>query len=110
MSGILGPLRWTDFALAASVLLIVRPLAGMIGLVGLKAAWSEKLILSFFGIRGVGSFYYLAYATNHATFPAVERLWGIVGLIVLASIFMHGLTVTPVMRGLDRQQGRDPDA
>jgi NhaP-type Na+/H+ or K+/H+ antiporter len=40
----------------------------------------------------------------------VERLWAIVGLIVLVSIFMHGLTVTPVMRGLDRQQGRDPDA
>jgi NhaP-type Na+/H+ or K+/H+ antiporter len=39
-----------------------------------------------------------------------ERLWGLVGLIVLMSILLHGLTVTPIMRSLDRQQGRDPDA
>lgn len=38
-----------------------------------------------------------------------ERLWGIVGLVVLFSILLHGLTVTPIMRSLDRQQGRDPD-
>jgi NhaP-type Na+/H+ or K+/H+ antiporter len=38
-----------------------------------------------------------------------ERLWAIVGLIILISILMHGITVTPVMRMLDRSQGRDPD-
>ena len=76
----------------------------------LKAERSEKLTLAFFGIRGVGSIYYLAYGLNHAAFPAAERLWAIVGLIVLLSILLHGLTVTPVMRLLDRRQGRDPDA
>ena len=53
--------------------------------------------------------YYLAYGINHMAVPDAERLWGIVGLVVLFSILMHGLTVTPVMRSLDRQQGRDPD-
>jgi hypothetical protein len=38
-----------------------------------------------------------------------ERLWGLVGLIVLMSILLHGLTVTPIMRFLDRLQGRNPD-
>lgn len=109
MSGILSSLSWSDVALAALVLLVVRPVAGLIGLASLRASWSERLILSFFGIRGVGSFYYLAYGTNHALFPA-PRLWGIVASIVLISILLHGLTVTPIMRGLDRQQGRDPDA
>jgi sodium/hydrogen antiporter len=110
VSGLLSHLQFIDVAIAAAVLLAIRPLAGMIGLAGMNVTRSEKLILSFFGIRGVGSFYYLAYATNHATFPAAERLWAIVGLIVLVSILMHGLTVTPVMRGLDRRHGRDPDA
>ena len=110
VSGILAPLGWLDFGFAAVVVLLVRPLAGIVALAGLKATWSEKLTLSFFGIRGIGSFYYLSYGTNHGAFPQAERLWGIVGLIVLLSILLHGLTVTPIMRGLDRHHGRDPDA
>ncbi|MFW2830780.1 hypothetical protein [Sphingomonas sp. ID0503] len=58
----------------------------------------------------MGSFYYLAYAFNHAEFPAADRVWGLVGLVALLSILLHGLTVTPVMRQLDLSQGRDPDA
>ncbi|RYG87205.1 MAG: sodium:proton antiporter [Alphaproteobacteria bacterium] len=109
VNGLLGALRWTDAAAAAAIILIVRPLAGLIGLIGFRADRSEKLTLAFFGIRGVGSFYYLAYALNHAQFGEAERLWGIVGLVALFSILLHGLTVTPAMRSLDRQQGRDPD-
>ncbi|NBB13816.1 sodium:proton antiporter [Caulobacter sp. SLTY] len=110
VSGLLAPLTWTDVALALAVLLLVRPLAGLAGMIGMKASWSERLTLAFFGIRGVGSFYYLAYGLNHAPMAGAERLWAIVGLIVLLSVLLHGLTVTPVMRGLDRRQGRDPDA
>lgn len=110
VTGLLEPLTLIDVALALAVLLVVRPVAGMLGLIGLKADRNEKLTLSFFGIRGVGSIYYVAYALNHAPFPDAERLWAIVGLIILLSIVIHGLTVTPIMRNLDRRQGRDPDA
>jgi len=110
VSGLLAPLTWVDAAIAAAVLLVVRPVAGLIGLIGVKATRSEKLTLAFFGIRGVGSIYYVAYALNHAAFPQADRLWAIVGLIILFSILLHGLTVTPIMRGLDRKHGRDPDA
>lgn len=47
---------------------------------------------------------------NHFEVAAAERLWGLVALVILFSILFHGLTVTPVMRRLDRQQGRNPDA
>jgi len=110
VSGLLAPLTWVDAAIAAAVLLVVRPVAGLIGLIGVKTTRSEKLTLAFFGIRGVGSIYYVAYALNHAAFPQADRLWAIVGLIILFSILLHGLTVTPIMRGLDRKHGRDPDA
>jgi NhaP-type Na+/H+ or K+/H+ antiporter len=110
VSGVLAPLTWADVGLALAILLVVRPVAGVIGLVGLKAAGGEKLTLAFFGIRGVGTIYYLAYALNHAAFPQAERLWAIVALVILLSIVIHGLTVTPIMRRLDRSQGRDPDA
>lgn len=109
-SGVLAPLTWIDVGLALAILLLVRPLAGLVGLVGFKAERGERLTLAFFGIRGVGSIYYVAYALNHAPFPSADRLWAIVALVILLSILIHGLTVTPIMRRLDRSQGRDPDA
>lgn len=110
MRGLLAPVTWTDAFVAAVILLVIRPMTGLIGLLGFKADKNEKLTLAFFGIRGVGSFYYLAYGLNHMELADAERLWGLVGLIVLMSILLHGLTVTPIMRLLDRLQGRNPDA
>ena len=110
VSGLLATVTWTEVGLALVILLVVRPLTGLVGLLGFPAARGEKLTLAFFGIRGVGSLYYLAYGLNHMQQPGAERLWGLVGLVVLFSILLHGLTVTPIMRMLDRQQGRDPDA
>ncbi|HVF95037.1 MAG TPA: cation:proton antiporter, partial [Sphingomonas sp.] len=94
---------------ALVILLIIRPITGLIGLTGSNADRNERLTLAFFGIRGVGSIYYLAYGMNEITGAPAERLWGLLGVVVLLSILLHGLTVTPIMRSLDRQQGRDPD-
>jgi NhaP-type Na+/H+ or K+/H+ antiporter len=110
VSGLLSSVSWTDLAVALVILLVIRPVTGLIGLAGLKANWSEKLTLAFFGIRGVGSIYYLAFGLNHLHVANAGHLWGIVGLVILLSIVLHGLTVTPIMRSLDRQQGRDPDS
>lgn len=110
VSGVLKPLTGVDIGLALAVVLLVRPAAGLLGLLGFKAERGEKLTLAFFGIRGVGSIYYVAYALNRAQFPSAERLWAILALVILLSVVIHGLTVTPIMRRLDRSQGRDPDA
>ncbi|MDP1873160.1 sodium:proton antiporter [Phenylobacterium sp.] len=109
VSGLLGPLRPIDVAAAVIIVLVVRPLTGLIGFIGWKRPMREKLILAFFGIRGVGSFYYLAFGLNAAPFEGGDRLWALVGLICLMSILLHGVTVTPVMRWFDRSQGRNPD-
>lgn len=110
VSGLLAPIGWTEGAVAIVILLIIRPVAGMIGLFNFEANISEKLTLAFFGIRGMGSFYYLAYGLHHMEVGGHERLWAVISLVVLLSILMHGLTVTPVMRLIDRLHGRDPDA
>ena len=110
VSGLLAPLGWREALAAAIILLIVRPAAGMLGLIGFNAHRNEKLTIAFFGIRGVGSFYYLAYGLSHMEMGRQDGLWALLSLVVLLSILMHGLTVTPVMRSLDRHQGRDPDA
>jgi len=109
-TGLLSTITWMDVVFAIVTLLIIRPLTGLAGLVGYPADRVEKLTIAFFGIRGVGSIYYLAYGLNHIDVSDPERLWGIVGLVVLCSILLHGLTVTPIMRSLDRYRGVDPDA
>ncbi|GHD23145.1 hypothetical protein GCM10016234_38160 [Tianweitania populi] len=110
-SGLLAPLTWIDVVAVLAILLVVRPIAGLIGLLGHQTDWTERLTLAFFGIRGVGSVYYLAYGLNQMEeVEGAERLWAFVGLVILVSILMHGLTVTPIMRLLDRHHGRDPDA
>lgn len=109
VSGLLSSVTWMDAAFALFILLVVRPVTGWLALVGHPAERGEKLTLAFFGIRGVGSIYYLAYGINHMPIADAPRLWGIVGLVVLLSVLLHGLTVTPIMRSLDRQRGVDPD-
>lgn len=99
-NGLLVSLTWIDVGVALAVLLIVRPAAGLIALTGAPQPWREKLLLAFLGIRGVGSVYYVAYGLNHGEFGDSERLWAIVGLIVLVSIVVHGVTATPLLERL----------
>jgi NhaP-type Na+/H+ or K+/H+ antiporter len=106
--GLLATFDWPMLLFVAGVLLVARPVAGLLSLVGSKLPWREQLVISFFGIRGIGSIYYLVFALNHAAFADPRRLWAIVGGVVLASILLHGITVTPALRLLDRWQRRRP--
>ncbi len=105
-TGLLGPLSWPA-ALAGMVFLFaLRPLAGWISLAGVSCPPKEKAFIAFFGIRGLGSFYYLAYALNQDVgFERGDLLWATVGFIVLVSILVHGVTVTPILRRLDDGRG-----
>jgi sodium/hydrogen antiporter len=99
---IFGALSWEAIVIGLVILLVVRPLSGIVGLAGTRMRRGEKLVIAFFGIRGLGSFYYVAYAVGVATFQT-EILWTVVCFVVLVSIVMHGVVVKPTMRALDRQ-------
>ena len=92
------------FAFALLGIFVIRPLTGMLALLGSGRPWGERAIISFFGIRGLGSVYYLAYALNHGHFAQPARLWDALALIVLVSIVLHGVTVTPAMRWMDARR------
>ncbi|GAB3803596.1 hypothetical protein [Micromonospora zhanjiangensis] len=66
-------------------------------------------MIALFGIRGIGSFFYLAYATTHADFPQADLLWATVGLVVIVSVVLHGVAATPVMQLLDRSGQRETE-
>lgn len=99
---LLETLRWSDIVFALVTLALVRPLAGLIGLAGTSHPLLERGIIATFGIRGLGSVYYLAYGLNHGAFDGADRLWSVLSLVVLLSIIVHGITVTPLMRRLER--------
>lgn len=98
---------WRVVMVAVVTLAVVRPLAGWISLIGCRQPTAEKAIIAVFGIRGLGSIYYLAYATERAKFEQVETLWATVFMIILISIVVHGIAVTPIMRWIDRERGVD---
>jgi len=104
--GVLRDVSWPVVAFAVLALFLVRPAIGWISLLGRKEPADEKAVIAFFGIRGIGSAYYLAYALGRADFESPNLLWSALALTVLISIVLHGVTVTPVMLYLDRRRER----
>jgi NhaP-type Na+/H+ or K+/H+ antiporter len=101
--GVLAPLTWAGAAVGLLCLIAVRPLAGLLALAGSGLRLDERAAISFFGIRGVGSFYYLTYGLNTEAFGELEFVFALVGFVVLGSILLHGLSAAPVMGWLDRR-------
>ncbi|RYU79119.1 cation:proton antiporter [Hymenobacter persicinus] len=107
MSGLLKPLTGPGAALGVLLVLVLRPLGALLTLVGTrKVTLAERGVISFFGIRGIGSIFYLAYALGKADFPQADEIWAIAGFTMLLSITVHGVLATPVMDWLDRRHGR----
>lgn len=100
VSGILEPLSWQIVLFSLIFILIVRPLTAYLPLMASSMHWKERLAISFFGIRGMGSIFYLAFAFSHAKFGAERELWAIVAFTILVSVVMHGLTASPIMNHL----------
>ncbi|MDH2427533.1 cation:proton antiporter [Sphaerisporangium sp. TRM90804] len=109
-AGGLAALTWQGAAVGLLLLLVIRPAAGWLTQLGGRTGLRERAVTSFFGIRGIGSLYYLAYALNQADFGIPEeQLWAVACFTVLASVVLHGVTATPVMSRLDRLRARTPD-
>ncbi|HYE32293.1 MAG TPA: sodium:proton antiporter [Methylomirabilota bacterium] len=104
-------LRLDILALIAILFFAVRPIAVLVGLIGCKAEASERALLSWFGIRGIGSVYYLMYAVSHGLSPALSHeLISITLSVVAVSIVAHGITVTPLMAWYRRRSPAEKPA
>jgi NhaP-type Na+/H+ or K+/H+ antiporter len=107
-----GLIPWKDLWFIPVLFLGIRPLAVMIGLIGSGVSRSEKRYMSWFGIRGIGSLYYLMYAIGKGVpdEPAA-RLAAITLTTMTVSIFLHGVSVTPLMQLYSkRAEGKRPES
>lgn len=105
-TGLLSDLTWNGALVALIFIFLIRPVSGMLAMIGIKTTNREKFSISFLGIRGVGSFFYLSYAMKNAFFPEQKELWAVCGFIVLISIIIHGISATPLMKYLDSKRRR----
>ncbi|GGZ65182.1 cation transporter [Streptomyces subrutilus] len=101
--GGLAALTWRGALLALTLFLVIRPLTGWAVQAAGAADRQERAVIALFGIRGIGSFFYLAYALGEGDFGVPAReLWAVVTFTVLLSVVVHGVCATPVTRRLDR--------
>jgi NhaP-type Na+/H+ or K+/H+ antiporter len=101
-------LPWEAIWFVPLLLAGIRPLSVLLGLAGVRTAGTRRSLIAWFGIRGIGSIYYLTYAVNHGLSPAMsERLIALTLTVVTVSIVVHGISVTPLMN-LYARWTRDP--
>ncbi|RYG49059.1 sodium:proton antiporter [bacterium] len=98
---------WRTALLAAALFLVFRPLAVALTLAGDRLGRQRKRLIAWFGVRGVGSIYYLAYAIEHGVPEAMAKeLTGFVIAVVVASLLAHGITVTPLIKRYEDRTAR----
>lgn len=89
---------WRAVPVAAALFVVIRPVSVLLfprpGVLTLR----QRGLLGWFGIRGIGSFYYLFYALNHGLPPALAgQSINLVLCVVALSILVHGLSVQPLL-------------
>ncbi len=88
------------------VLLIIRPLSVLVGLVGSNTNRVERGLMAWFGIRGIGSVYYMSYAIQHGLAPELaEPLVAVTMMTVAVSVMVHGGSVTPLINRYANREG-----
>ena len=110
VGGLLDELTAPEIALAVLIVFLVRPLGGWIAMAGYEAPRAERAALAFFGVRGLGTVFYVAYGQSHAAFPDIEGVWRVAAVTILISIAVHGLgsaLVMPRLGAAGRERGPD---
>lgn len=100
-----GYFSLAGLAVAACLMLVIRPASVFLGCVGSGCSWRQRWLISWFGVRGVGSLYYLMYAIESGLHPHMaEKLLPVVLTVIATSIVVHGISGTPLMVRYARRQ------
>ncbi|ATQ27449.1 cation transporter [Rhodococcus ruber Chol-4] len=108
-TGLLAELSWGSVLVGAALVLVIRPVVGWLSLLGCdEMDVRERRVTAFFGVRGIGSVYYLAYAAAELDIAQEQELWAAVAFTVVFSVLVHGVSATRVMRMLDDARAQGP--
>ncbi|MDP2265078.1 MAG: cation:proton antiporter [Thiobacillus sp.] len=89
---------WKAVGLALFLFMLARPISVFISLIGSRTPWRIQGLSAWFGVRGIGSLYYLMYAIQHGLpEPVALELMQMTLIVVALSILLHGTSVKPLM-------------
>ena len=94
---------WRALPLALVLFFVIRPLTTLLFLVKTPTGPLQRLMMGWFGIRGIGSLYYLSYALNHGLSENVPDTVGITLSVVALSILIHGFSSQPILNFYERK-------
>ena len=87
--------------------LVIRPISVGLGMLGTDAKPAQRRLMAWFGIRGIGSLYYLLYAISHGIKPELaQQLLSITLTVIVASVIAHGISVTPLMNRYEANKNK----
>lgn len=89
---------WRAVGFALFLFVVARPVSVLVGLVGTGTPWNIRAMTGWFGVRGIGSLYYLMYAIQHGLPKELAmQLIHLTLMVVTLSILVHGTSVKPLM-------------
>ncbi|MEV0247226.1 cation:proton antiporter [Nocardia sp. NPDC050712] len=105
-TGLLAALSWQGAALGVLLVFVFRPVAGWLSLQRCREMdGKERAVTAFFGVRGIGSIYYVSYGLTHTELGAEgEAIWAIVAFTIVLSVLVHGVSAGWVMKHLENER------
>ncbi|MFN2099971.1 cation:proton antiporter [Altererythrobacter sp. MF3-039] len=97
LPALLPYLTWGYAALGLALIFVIRPATGMLALIGTNLSLRQRGVVAFYGVRGLGSIYYLAYAGGQLDLVNEGELWATIGFTILVSTLVHGLSAGAVV-------------
>ena len=101
---LLGALDWAGAMIGVVLIFLIRPLVGWTSMAGTALGGRARLVVAFYGVRGIGTIYYLSYAITHVELRDKEAMWAIAAFTILLSTIVHGLTAGAAVEGVGRSE------
>lgn len=92
LPALLPGLSMPGIVIAVALIILIRPVIGWISLSGSKLKGRQRLVVAVYGVRGIGSIYYLGYAGSHLDLQNEAELWATTALAIVLSTVLHGFT------------------
>jgi NhaP-type Na+/H+ or K+/H+ antiporter len=92
LPALLPGLSMAGVVIAVALIILIRPLIGWVSLSGSRLKGRQRLVVAIYGVRGIGSIYYLSYAGSHLDLQNEAELWATTALAIVLSTVLHGFT------------------
>ena len=102
-------LDWPHALLGLALIFLIRPASGMLALAGTTLNLKQRGVVAFYGVRGLGSIYYMAYAGSQLDLVDEGPLWATVVFTILVSTVIHGFSAGSVVWAATHDGDERPD-